>query len=337
MKQELSVIIVNFNTISLTKDCIRSILNSRPSFDIEIIVVDNASVPSPDELTEEFPEVILIKSPTNLGFGAANNLGMKKARGRYFLLLNSDTIVQAGCLEACKLFMDDEASVADNIGMIGCKLLNADLSLQPSIFPYLANSLLVLLTTTNPILIRLASLLGLNKHLSFDYSKVQPVGDIAGAFMFMRREVFEKTAGFDPDFFLYGEDTEWCRERIRRHFDIFYYPKAAIIHLGGRSAPEDLMFEQALLSNALMWYKKGPLVYTGFLIVVFLNLATNTMLFPFFGKSAKVLAKKYVKGYREISRQLIFDIPMFRRKFAGRKKPLVTEKGKSVFFRPQTP
>ena len=332
MNPQLSVVIVNFNTLELTRNCIQSVLTSSPSIHLEIIVVDNASKLSPVTLLKEFGGIKLIENATNLGFGVANNIGMQKAKGNYILLLNSDTIVSGDCLQKCLNFMEDQDSIDNKIGMIGCRVLNQDLTLQPSVFPYLKNNALVLLLTTNPVLVKISTIFNSNRHQSFDYSKTQQVGDIAGAFMFLRNAVYKNTKGFDPDFFLYGEDTEWCRERVNRVQKIYYFPHASIIHFGGQSAPSDLMFVQSLLSNALMWYKKGPLSYMTYMLVVTVNCVTYLVLFPFFKKQTKELFKKYAKGFMEIFKQLILDIPFHSRRFGGRKKPLIVERARKIFF-----
>lgn len=332
MNPQLSVVIVNFNTLELTRNCIQSVLDSSRSIDLEIIVVDNASKSSPATLLKEFAGIKLIENSTNLGFGVANNIGMQNAKGNYILLLNSDTIVLEGCLEKCLNFMEKQDSIDNKIGMIGCRLLNEDLSLQPSVFPYLKNSPLVLLQTTNPVFVKMSTLFKLNRHLSFDYSKTQQVGDVAGAFMLLRDTVFKTTKGFDPDFFLYGEDTEWCRERVSRLEKIYYFPKASVIHLGGQSAPSDLMFVQSLLSNALMWHKKGLPSYIAYLIVTGFNCFTYLLLLPFIKGPSKNLFKKYLEGYLEIALQLVIDIPAHGRQFGSRKKPLVVKRALSIFF-----
>src|SRR5690348_14726896 len=126
---EVSIIIVNYNTLGLLRDCLNSVMRSEGRI-CEVIVVDNASADGSVAMVEgEFPSVRLLCNQQNLGFAKANNQGIKLAKGRYLLLLNSDTIVRAGALEAMSEFLDSTAEA----GGVSCKLLNADGTIQASI------------------------------------------------------------------------------------------------------------------------------------------------------------------------------------------------------------
>ncbi len=143
MKPELSIIIVSFNTEKLTKDCIESIINNTHSLSYEILVVDNDSKDGSVKMLEEYASKLsnfkLIKNKENLGFSKANNQAAKKARGKYLLLLNSDTVVRQNSL--AKLV--DFAKVTSDAGVVGAKLLNGDGSIQPSCvnFPTIGNAI----------------------------------------------------------------------------------------------------------------------------------------------------------------------------------------------------
>src|SRR6476620_8835928 len=117
---DLSVIIVNFRTFKLTVDCIHSILENSKGLNLEIIVVDNAAKEDINlDFRNIFPDIIYIRSQINLGFGSANNLGISIAKGKYILLINSDTIMLDNCSNKCFQYM--EINQNDNIGLIGCK------------------------------------------------------------------------------------------------------------------------------------------------------------------------------------------------------------------------
>src|SRR5258708_11354413 len=126
---DVSIIIVNYNTINLLRDCLNSLMQTEGKV-CEVIVVDNASADgSADMVEKEFPGVALVRNQQNVGFSRANNQGMRQARGKHLLLLNSDTVVRPGALETMTAFLDSYAAV----GAVTCKLLNADGTIQASI------------------------------------------------------------------------------------------------------------------------------------------------------------------------------------------------------------
>jgi GT2 family glycosyltransferase len=323
---DLSIVIVNFNTFDLTRACIASIYDTldpqKVSF--EIILVDNCSFDKPaDRYKELFPGIVLIKADENLGFGRANNLGMSVAQGRFFLLLNSDTVVLPEALERCFAFMTSVFAREHSIGLIGCKLLNEDRSLQPSVWPYLNNNLWIYFKTGNPLAHFLLRRLGRDRHLNFDFTTLQRVGDVSGAFMFMRAEVARETGYFDTDFFLYCEDTEWIRDRIGKRYAVYYFPEASIIHLGGKSAPRDLMYIQSRLSMSLLWYKKGWLPYLGYCLISYFNCLTIFFTLPFYSTTTRANLKKILNAYRVLFPYLIRDIPAYPRPINSRTSKLI--------------
>ena len=328
---DVSVIIINFNTFELTCNCISSVYENTRGITFEIILVDNFSKELPAEkFKERFPEITLIALKENAGFGKANNLGMLVAKGKYFLLLNSDTIVLKDSIPGCFNFMESNEAKSRGVGLLGCKLLNPDLSHQPSVFPYLENNLWIYFITTNPIAFKILGLLKKDRHANFNASNIQEVGDVSGAYMFIRKEVAKASGYFDTDFFMYCEDTEWCRERISKIARIFFYPAAAIIHLGGQSAPQDLMYIQSKLSLSLLWYKKGWLNYAGYILLSYLNVATCMLLYPFIKTRAKDSTRQYISAYYHISRYLFNEVPKYSRKPNSRKKKLIFKKARTV-------
>lgn len=321
---DISIIIVNYNTFKITCNCLQTVFANKTSLSMEIILIDNDSKDEdPSRFLHLFPGITLIRNQTNLGFGYANNEGMKVASGKYILLLNSDTLVNPDTLEKSFQFMESEVARKENIGLMGCKILNPDGSTQPSVFPYLQNGLFTFFKTSNPIAGLLSRILKTDKHALFNYNDAHRVGDISGAFMFFRADVCHTTGYFDTDFFMYCEDTEWCRERIRKYCSIYYYPGASIIHLGGQSAPQDLMYIQSKLSLSLVWYKKGWLNYTGYIIQVYLNLILNISLLPFVKKNSRIAMLDSIRASIKIFPYLFYDIPKYKRGMNSRKEKLV--------------
>ncbi|MBZ0299055.1 MAG: glycosyltransferase family 2 protein [Anaerolineae bacterium] len=252
---DLSIIIVNWNTHQLLSDCLGSIQATAEDIQVEVIVIDNGSTDgSQAVIREHYPAIRLIENTDNPGFAGANNQGMAQAQGRYFLLLNSDTLVKPGTLQQALQFMDHTPEA----GMCGVKLLNPDGTFQASYanFPTLKAEFL---TAT-----------GLGPRLISPYypsprpqSSNQPheVDWIAGAFMLLRREVYEALGGMDTSYWMYSEETDWCYHIKRAGYKIYYLPEAAIIHIGGASTRQRRpQMRVQLVTSKLRFFAKnyGP-------------------------------------------------------------------------------
>lgn len=229
----LSIIIVNWNTCDITRNCLRSVRDKITGVDCEVIVVDNASSDASVEMIRtEFPEVHLIVNGENLGFGCANNQGMRVARGRYFLLLNSDTVVIDDSLQRLVSFMEGQP----RIGIAGCTLLFEDLTLQGSCsrFPSIKLALLEDLMLYKFMSRRRQGEVLLNGYWAHD--RTRDVDAVWGAAMLVRREVFNETTGFDERIFMYGEDLEWCMRVRDLGWRITFAHDCRIVHLNHKSA-----------------------------------------------------------------------------------------------------
>src|ERR1044071_7080013 len=229
----LSIIIVNWNTRDITRDCLRSIGEHVGGMAYEVIVVDNASSDGSAEMIRaEFPDVRLIANDDNLGFGRANNQAMRVARGDFFFLLNSDTVIFDDAVQRLVKFIADDLQ----IGIAGCKLLFEDRTLQGSCsrFPSIRCALLEDLMLYKLLPRRLQGEWLLGGYWPHDHAR--DVDAVWGAAMQVRREVFEQTGGFDERIFMYGEDLEWCR-RVRDYgWGIAFTPEASIVHLNHKSS-----------------------------------------------------------------------------------------------------
>lgn len=233
---KLSIIIVNYNTYALTKQTIDSIMNKNHLFRYEIILVDNASTDgSIEQLKEDFKEykdrIHIIVNDTNLGFGKANNIGMRLSKGEYILLLNSDTVVVDNCLEASLHQIQQQLG----IGALGCKVVLGDGSLDHACkrgFPTPRASLyyFLKLDKKNP------KKYGLYDALHLGEDEVGEVDALMGAFMLMPRKVLDEVGLFDEDYFMYGEDIDLCYRIKAAGYKVLYYPEAHIIHYKGGSS-----------------------------------------------------------------------------------------------------
>lgn len=232
--KDLSIIIVNYNTRQLTLDCLESVYASLSSYSYEVIVVDNASHDgSVEAIREAYPQVRLIANNDNTGFAVANNQGMKITKGRYILLLNSDTIVQQDTLHTMIGFMDRHPEM----GASGCKVILPDGSLDKACkrgFPTPSASFYYAFGVSRLFPDRPKFNQYQLGHLSPDDE--YPVDCLVGAFMLVRRETIEQVGGLDETFFMYGEDIDWCYRIKEAGWGIFYYPRTYIVHYKGGSA-----------------------------------------------------------------------------------------------------
>lgn len=271
---DLSIIIVNYNTKNLLKQTINSIKNIEIHYAYEIIVVDNSSSDgSPDMVRKCFPEVNLIQNDKNYGFAKANNKGIASAKGRYILLLNSDTFVTEGCIEKCIGYMDAHS----DIGVLGCKVVLPDGSLDHACkrgFPTPWASLSYGLKLDK--LFPKSKKFGQYDLIYLDENEINEVDSVMGAFMIVRREAIDQAGLLDEDFFMYGEDIDWCYRIKNAGWKIVYYPKAEIKHYKGSSSRKKRFktlfeFHRAMyLFYNKHYFKKYNIIVT---ILVYLGIA----------------------------------------------------------------
>lgn len=230
---DLSVIVVNWNTRDILRNCLASVDAHLSAVSHETIVVDNASSDGSTEMVvERFPHVQLIRSVENVGFARANNQAMRVARGRWLLLLNSDTLLIDDSVAGLFARVRNEPGV----GIAHCRLLMSDRRLQYTTYRFPSIKLALLedfgLYKLMPRARRGETLLG----GYWDQSDERDVDWVAGSFMLLPRQVFEETGGFSEAYFMYGEDMEWCYRIRDRGWRIRYYPQASLIHLDHSSS-----------------------------------------------------------------------------------------------------
>lgn len=233
---DISIIIVNWNSGTYTAACISSIRAATRGVQYEIIVVDNASSDSSLEILKQVPDIRLVISPTNLGFSRANNLGYKWSSGNLLLFLNPDTSVPGPAISRMYAALLSSPSV----GVVGCKLLNADLSLQTSCvqaFPTILNQL----TDVEILKLRFpqVGIWGIAALFREQLGlRPTPVEVVSGACLMIRRHVFEDAGLFSTDYFMYGEDADLCYKVVRLGFQVGYAANATVIHYGGQSSTQ---------------------------------------------------------------------------------------------------
>lgn len=235
---DVSIIILSFNTKRLLVACLQSIKEHTRGVEYEVIVVDNASTDGSAEMLRKLKaknaKLKVIFNKENAGYARANNQGIRKAKGRYILFLNSDTKLVEDSLTKMVMWMDKHPEV----GAASCALVNEDGSIQPNggSFPDLLRVFLWL--TFLDDIPGLARVFG-----SYHTSAAVPISRgiyrqehqkdwISGAVFLLRRKVFEKIGGFDEDFFMYTEDVEYCFRIKKAGWGVWYTPSTRILHVG---------------------------------------------------------------------------------------------------------
>lgn len=274
-KIDLSIIIVSWNVKDLLLKCLGSIFNNQGNLNLEVFVVDNASN---DDTVEGIKGILnghtrdtnygkeiteikkleikgvdfeIIENKKNLGFAKANNQGIKQARGEFILLLNPDTEIKIGTLETMVKFMREH----QECGITGCRLLNPDGTIQPSIrrFPDFWSQVMILLKLHHLF----PNAWPIKKYFvkDFDYSKIQSVEQVMGAFFMIKREVIEKIGMLDENFFIWFEEVDFCKRTIEAGWKVYYVSEAKIIHHGAQS------FKQVLNLKKQKMFNKSQLYY----------------------------------------------------------------------------
>ncbi len=227
---KVSVIIVSYNTRQMTLNCLHALKAGLEGVMAEVWVVDNASQDgSAEAIRAAFPEVHVVDNPINAGFGAANNLALKKAAGEFLLLLNTDAFVRPDAVAELVSYLKTHPKV----GIAGPRLLNADGSLQRSCYPYPSpgRAWLENLGLSGP----LARHPVLGDYSAWAHDRERTVEWVIGACLLVRREAYRQAGGFDEAFFMYQEETDWQKRVQNCGWEIAFTPSAAVTHLGGAS------------------------------------------------------------------------------------------------------
>lgn len=226
---DLSIVIVNWNTQDLLRDCLRTVFAGLGPLRAEVLVVDNGSTDgSIGMVWRDFPAVHLMETGRNLGFAGGNNVALRVARGRHILLLNTDTLVHGSVLPDAVAWLDAHPCVA----VMGPRVLNADGTVQPSssAFPSLRHLAMQTLGLTR--IARLDSY----RMTGWDRTAERRVEVISGAAMFVRRAAMDEVGLLDEAFFFYGEETDWCHRYAQAGWDLVFAPIPEITHFGNGTA-----------------------------------------------------------------------------------------------------
>ncbi len=242
LKVELAIIIVNWNGGELLRRTVESVIESPPSIEYEVVVVDNASTDDSvamlrtSKLARELTDrgcLRIIENSENRGFGPANNRAFTLTDAPLLLLLNPDTEVTAGSIDRLLATVQSNSRIAAS----GPRLLNMDGSLQISVWRNPPAAWEILLSQLKLYLLlprRLRGELLLGGH--WDHNRERQVPMLSGAAILVRRAVIEEVGGFDERFHMYGEDNEWCLRILRAGWHMVFQPEAVILHHGAQSS-----------------------------------------------------------------------------------------------------
>jgi N-acetylglucosaminyl-diphospho-decaprenol L-rhamnosyltransferase len=259
---DLGIVIVNWNTRDLLRDCLKSVAASE-GVSYRVVVVDNASSDgSADMVRREYPHVTLIANGDNRGYPAANNqgfraLGFERGAGdsapRYALALNPDTVLPPTALRDMVAYMDTDAS----IGVAGPKLVmldgRLDLACRRSFpTPEISFYRMVGLSTLFPKTRRF----GRYNMTYLDPDLETEVDSVVGAFMLVRREAIRRVGLFDETFFMYGEDLDWAYRIKQAGWKVMYYPRVKVTHIKRAASRQSRRAQREFYRAMLIFYRK---------------------------------------------------------------------------------
>lgn len=232
-KPMLSIVIVTWNGKRFALECLQSLFAQPLNFPAEIIVVDNASSDGTQEaIRTQFPDVRLIENDQNVGFARANNIGMAESHGQYVCLVNSDVVIPPNCLETMLAYLQANP----DIGVLGPKMLSPDGTIGYSVMglPTVWNTLCCALGL-HAAFPRCAFFDGLMLS-GYPYNAVDDVEVLTGWFWMIPRAALQQVGGLDEQFFMYGEDIDWCHRFLKAGWRVVFFSGAEALHYGAASS-----------------------------------------------------------------------------------------------------
>ncbi|MDD4995363.1 MAG: glycosyltransferase family 2 protein [Patescibacteria group bacterium] len=224
---DVSIIILNYKSSGLARQCIKSIVAAAPKLEYEIIVVDNNSHDGIGRmLREQFPQVKFIQSSRNAGFAAGNNIGLRVATGRYAMIVNPDIIVNPGTLEE----MVKEMDAHPEIGLLAPQLLNPDKTIQYSCYRLPTFGIPFYRRTPLGLTPRGKRMIRSYLMAEWDHAAPREIDWCVAACIMVRRSAVECVGYFDERYFMYFEDADWCRRFHQAGFRVVYFPRAKMFH-----------------------------------------------------------------------------------------------------------
>jgi GT2 family glycosyltransferase len=285
--KDLIISIVSYNSLNFLRECLDSILKNPPELNYEIIVFDNASHDGSAEFVKNnYPEVTLIANNKNVGFAAANNRAIERSYSKYILFLNSDCMIYEKSLDILADFMESHPG----IGITGPKITNNDGTIQlscrrfPSMFNAAAHTILTDIFPGNPFS---------KKYKLTDIDRDEPlkVDWVSGSCMIIRRKALEDTGILDERYFMYVEDLDICYRMWQKNWEVYYDPKARIMHhIAGSSGRGKIKSSFRMQRSVFYFFWKNYRKNWRIVLIPLLVLVLGLRLFLFIIKS--IFSKK---------------------------------------------
>lgn len=242
---KLSIIILNYNVRYFLELCLKSVEAAIVNIDAEIIVVDNNSKDDSCKMVKElFPNISLIENKENSGFSKGNNLGVLQAKGEFLCILNPDTVVSEDTFVKLLKLSEDKK----DLGIVGCKLINGGGIFLPE-------------SKRNIPTINVAfkKILGFSKSYYANHLSENENGEadiLVGAFMLIKKNVYDDVGGFDEDYFMYGEDIDLSYKVLKAGYKNYYFGEVKVIHYKGESTLKDRFYARRFFGAMQIFYKK---------------------------------------------------------------------------------
>jgi GT2 family glycosyltransferase len=252
-KRDITISLVSYNQRKDLERLLPMLVQLAPLSEVEILLVDNRSVDGTTTFVKEaFPQIQVFYNPRRSGYGENHNLNLQKASGRYFVIMNSDMMVETDIFSSLRDYMDQHL----DLGIVSPMVLNEDRKIQglnkryPTVF-----DLFLRRFVPGPIQKLCQRRLDYYEMRDIGYEHRYDVPFMSGAFMFCRTDLLQSLGGFDPKFFLYFEDVDLCR-RVQQTHRTEYYPEVSVIHFWQRASHKNWMHTLYFIKSTLRYFRK---------------------------------------------------------------------------------
>ena len=279
---QLSIIILNYNVRFFLEQCVLSVQKALSTIDGEIIVIDNNSSDDSCAMMKElFPNVKLIENKENLGFPKGNNIGVAQAKGEFICILNPDTVVAEDTFEKILGFVTSSAveMPSNDIGIIGCKLIDGTGNFLPESKRGIPTPFVAFTKIFG--LYKISNFFGKYYAQQLSENQSGKVDILVGAFMVMKRELYNEIGGFDENCFMYSDDIDLSYMALQKGKYNYYFHETTVIHYKGESTIRDHNYMKRFQEAMQFFYKKHfkkPFVFDIFMKIgafVFLLIKKN--------------------------------------------------------------
>ena len=289
---QLSVIILNYNVRYFLEQCVLSVQSAIQNLDAEIIVIDNnSSDDSCAMMKSRFPDIKLIENKENAGFPKGNNIGVAEAKGEYLCILNPDTVVAEDTFEKVLAF----AKSKTDLGIVGCKLIDGTGHFLPESKRGIPTPFVAFTKVAG--LYKLSDYFGKYYASHLKENQTGKVDILVGAFMVMKRELYNELGGFDENCFMYSDDIDLSYSALKLGKSNYYFHETSVIHYKGESTVRDGLYMKRFREAMHFFYQKHFRV--SFFFDVFMK--TGVFFFSIVKKNQAVETTRNISTYRLFS------------------------------------